>query len=98
MLLARARYGAGYRAVAMDIRAYGRLSKPTQVEDDRIIKRISDCVGVVEALCEVLIGRDTRTHGRDAEIQLMRRVSDDEGRQSCVSMLAMRHRFPAARP
>ena len=41
---------AGYRAVAMDVRGYGRSSKPSQVEDYRMVLKVADVVGVVEAL------------------------------------------------
>ncbi len=42
--------GAGYRAVAMDVRGYGRSSKPTAVEDYRMVLKVADVVGVVAAL------------------------------------------------
>lgn len=41
---------AGYRAVAMDVRGYGRSSKPTRVEDYRMVLKVADVVGVVAAL------------------------------------------------
>ncbi len=41
---------AGYRAVAMDVRGYGRSSKPSRVEDYRMVLKVADVVGVVEAL------------------------------------------------
>ena len=41
---------AGYHAVAMDVRGYGRSSKPAQVEDYRMLNNVADVVGVVEAL------------------------------------------------
>lgn len=41
---------AGYHAVAMDVRGYGRSSKPRAVEDYRMLKKVADVVGVVEAL------------------------------------------------
>lgn len=53
--------GAGYRAVAMDLRGYGRSSKPTEVAAYRITESVADCVGVVEALGEanaVIVGHD----------------------------------------
>ena len=40
----------GYHAVAMDVRGYGRSSKPTQVEDYRMMKKVADVAGVVEAI------------------------------------------------
>ena len=52
---------AGYRAVAMDMRGYGRSSKPTELHAYRITELVADCVGVVEALGEssaVIIGHD----------------------------------------
>jgi pimeloyl-ACP methyl ester carboxylesterase len=52
---------AGFRAVAMDMRGYGRSSKPTEVAAYRITEAVADCVGVVEALGEptaVIVGHD----------------------------------------
>ena len=52
---------AGYRAVAMDMRGYGRSSKPTERHAYRITELVADCVGVVEALGEsnaVIVGHD----------------------------------------
>lgn len=52
---------AGYRAVAVDVRGYGRSSKPVRVEDYRMVKLVGDMVGLVEALdcgTAVLIGHD----------------------------------------
>lgn len=52
---------AGYRAVAMDLRGYGRSSKPVDVAAYRITESVADCVGVVEALGEssaVIVGHD----------------------------------------
>jgi pimeloyl-ACP methyl ester carboxylesterase len=52
---------AGFRAVAMDIRGYGRSSKPTDVAAYRITEAVADCVGVDEALGEptaVIVGHD----------------------------------------
>jgi pimeloyl-ACP methyl ester carboxylesterase len=52
---------AGYRAVAMDMRGYGRSSKPSDLEAYRITELVADCVGVVEALGEsdaVIVGHD----------------------------------------
>ncbi len=42
--------GAGYRAVAVDVRGYGRSSKPARVRDYRMLKKVGDMVGLVEAL------------------------------------------------
>lgn len=52
---------AGYRAVAVDMRGYGRSSKPKEVEAYTITELVNDCVGVVEALGEeqaVIVGHD----------------------------------------
>ena len=52
---------AGYRAVAMDMRGYGRSSKPIDPHAYRITEVVRDCVGVVEALGEpsaVIVGHD----------------------------------------
>lgn len=53
--------GAGYRAVAVDVRGYGRSSKPTRVEDYRMVNKVGDMVGLVEALdcgTAFIIGHD----------------------------------------
>ena len=52
---------AGYRAVAMDVRGYGRSSKPTAVADYRMLKMVGDVAGVAGALSDdpiVVIGHD----------------------------------------
>lgn len=52
---------AGYRAVAMTMRGYGRSSKPTDATAYRITESVSDCVKAVEALGEtnaVIVGHD----------------------------------------
>jgi pimeloyl-ACP methyl ester carboxylesterase len=52
---------AGYRAVAMSGRGYGRSSRPEQVADYRITELVGDCVGVVQALgaaTAVIVGHD----------------------------------------
>ncbi|HEX7825230.1 MAG TPA: alpha/beta hydrolase [Mycobacterium sp.] len=52
---------AGFRAVAMDMRGYGRSSKPTEVAAYRMTELVGDCVGVVQALGEstaVIVGHD----------------------------------------
>jgi pimeloyl-ACP methyl ester carboxylesterase len=52
---------AGFRAVAVDMRGYGRSSKPPHIHDYRVIELVADCVGVVEALGEstaVIAGHD----------------------------------------
>jgi len=41
---------AGYHAVAMDVRGYGRSSKPTTVPDYRMVKKVGDVVGLVQQL------------------------------------------------
>ncbi len=41
---------AGYRAVALDVRGYGRSSKPTTVPDYRMVKKVGDVVGLVADL------------------------------------------------
>jgi pimeloyl-ACP methyl ester carboxylesterase len=52
---------AGYRAVAMDMRGYGRSSKPPESSAYAMEELVSDCAGVVEALGEttaVIVGHD----------------------------------------
>lgn len=52
---------AGYRAVAIDVRGYGRTSSPRSVDEYRMIKMVGDIVGLVGALGEdqaTLIGHD----------------------------------------
>ncbi|MFJ7904146.1 alpha/beta fold hydrolase [Streptomyces sp. NPDC096198] len=52
---------AGYRAVALDVRGYGRSSKPTATEAYRMLDLVEDNVSVVRALGEesaVVIGHD----------------------------------------
>ena len=52
---------AGYRAVAIDVRGYGRSSKPADVAAYRIVDHVADNVGVVQALGEeqaIVIGHD----------------------------------------
>ncbi len=41
---------AGYHAVAVDVRGYGRSSKPTRVDDYRMLKNAGDIVGLAESL------------------------------------------------
>jgi pimeloyl-ACP methyl ester carboxylesterase len=41
---------AGFRAIAMDVRGYGRSSKPTTVPDYRMVKNVADVVGIVQSL------------------------------------------------
>jgi pimeloyl-ACP methyl ester carboxylesterase len=41
---------AGFRAVAIDVRGYGRSSAPEAVEDYRMLELVADNVGVVRAL------------------------------------------------
>jgi pimeloyl-ACP methyl ester carboxylesterase len=52
---------AGYRAVAIDVRGYGRSSKPIAIEDYRMVRLVADNVALVDALGEeraVIIGHD----------------------------------------
>src|SRR6476469_8792710 len=52
---------AGYRAVAIDVRGYGRSSKPLPVEDYRMVRLVADNVGLVAALgfeTAVIVGHD----------------------------------------
>jgi len=52
---------AGYRAVAVDMRGYGRSSKPPRIDDYRITELVADLVGVVGALdaqTAVVVGHD----------------------------------------
>jgi pimeloyl-ACP methyl ester carboxylesterase len=52
---------AGYRAVAVDVRGYGRSSKPDEVAAYRMLELIEDNVAVVHALGEetaIIIGHD----------------------------------------
>ncbi|MFC9502103.1 alpha/beta fold hydrolase [Streptomyces sp. NPDC057002] len=52
---------AGYRAVAVDVRGYGRSSRPATVESYRMRELVEDNVAVVRALGErsaVVIGHD----------------------------------------
>jgi len=52
---------AGYRAVAIDVRGYGRSSKPRAVEDYRMTRVVADVVGVIGALGSddvTIIGHD----------------------------------------
>ncbi|CAM5635879.1 Pimeloyl-ACP methyl ester carboxylesterase OS=Streptomyces violarus OX=67380 GN=FHS41_000133 PE=3 SV=1 [Streptomyces violarus] len=53
---------AGYRAVAVDVRGYGRSSRPAAVDAYRMVELVEDNVAVVEALGErsaVVVGRTT---------------------------------------
>ena len=52
---------AGYRAVAFDVRGYGRSSKPASVEDYRMVELVGDTAGLVHALgatTAAVIGHD----------------------------------------
>src|SRR5713226_1862839 len=52
---------AGYRAVALDMRGYGRTSKPVSVHEYRMTELVADVVGVVHALGEgtaIVVGHD----------------------------------------
>ncbi|BFO22663.1 hypothetical protein SHKM778_90510 [Streptomyces sp. KM77-8] len=52
---------AGYRAVAIDVRGYGRSSRPAATEAYRMLDLVEDNVAVVRALGEesaVVVGHD----------------------------------------
>ncbi|WP_351237232.1 alpha/beta hydrolase [Streptomyces sp. NPDC002133] len=52
---------AGYRAVAIDVRGYGRSSKPEEIDAYRMLELVEDNVAVVDALGEesaIVIGHD----------------------------------------
>ncbi|WP_432156436.1 MULTISPECIES: alpha/beta fold hydrolase [unclassified Streptomyces] len=52
---------AGYRAVALDVRGYGRSSKPAATHDYRMLDLVADNAAVVRALGEetaVIVGHD----------------------------------------
>ncbi|MEV2251009.1 alpha/beta hydrolase [Streptomyces sp. NPDC050147] len=52
---------AGFRAVAIDVRGYGRSSKPREVAAYRMLAHVADNVGVVRALGEqtaTIVGHD----------------------------------------
>lgn len=52
---------AGYRAVAIDVRGYGRTSRPSAVEAYRMLDLVADNVAVVDALGgepAVIVGHD----------------------------------------
>ncbi|MFF1694697.1 alpha/beta fold hydrolase [Streptomyces sp. NPDC058257] len=52
---------AGYRAVAIDVRGYGRSSKPREVDAYRMLAHVADNVGVVRALgaeTATIVGHD----------------------------------------
>lgn len=51
----------GYRAVAIDVRGYGRSSAPPEIEAYRMLRKVSDNVALVNALGEehaVVVGHD----------------------------------------
>jgi pimeloyl-ACP methyl ester carboxylesterase len=53
--------GAGYRAVAIDVRGYGRSSAPHEIGAYGMLHHVNDNLGVVEALGEeraVIVGHD----------------------------------------
>jgi pimeloyl-ACP methyl ester carboxylesterase len=52
---------AGYRAAAIDVRGYGRSSRPTAIDSYRMLAHVADNIGVVAALgaeTAVIIGHD----------------------------------------
>jgi pimeloyl-ACP methyl ester carboxylesterase len=52
---------AGYRAVAIDVRGYGRSAAPTAIEDYAMVRLVGDVVGVIDAYGAeqaVLFGHD----------------------------------------
>lgn len=52
---------AGYHAVAIDVRGYGRSSAPAAIDEYRMMKHVADNLGVVEALGEkhaIIFGHD----------------------------------------
>jgi pimeloyl-ACP methyl ester carboxylesterase len=52
---------AGYRAVAIDVRGYGRSAAPLAVEDYRMVRHVADNVGLVAALgaeTATIVGHD----------------------------------------
>ncbi|MFE7135544.1 alpha/beta fold hydrolase [Streptomyces sp. NPDC057638] len=52
---------AGYRAVAIDVRGYGRSSKPVDIDAYRLVHLVEDTAAVVRALGEetaVVVGHD----------------------------------------
>ena len=53
--------GAGFRAVAVDVRGYGRSSRPPGIEAYRMLDLVADNVGLVSALGErtaIVVGHD----------------------------------------
>lgn len=51
----------GHRAVALDVRGYGRSARPTKVEDYRMLLHVGDNVGLVRALgarTATIVGHD----------------------------------------
>ena len=52
---------AGYRAVALDVRGYGRSSKPEAIDSYRMLAHVADNVALVHALGAddaVIVGHD----------------------------------------
>lgn len=52
---------AGYRAIAIDVRGYGRSSAPSAVDDYAMVRMVGDVVGLIDALGQdqaVLFGHD----------------------------------------
>jgi pimeloyl-ACP methyl ester carboxylesterase len=53
--------GAGFRAVAIDVRGYGRSSAPVDVEAYGMLRHLNDNLGILEALAQpsaVIVGHD----------------------------------------
>src|ERR1700730_11756949 len=52
---------AGFRAVAIDVRGYGRSAAPPDIESYGMLRHVNDNLGIVEALGErtaVIVGHD----------------------------------------
>ncbi len=60
---------AGFRTVAIDVRGYGRSSKPLPVEDCRMVRLVADNVGLVAAL-----GAETATSSATTGVLLSRGI------------------------
>lgn len=81
---------AGYRAVAVDVRGYGRSSRPEDPTAYRMVELVDDAVAVVEELGEstaIVIGHDWGA-GVASTSALLR--PDVLSRRSCTSRSARR--------